>query len=191
MENTEQKNYDFVILMNALGLISLSLVLIIAFYFQLEKSELPCPLCLLQRVGFILAGFGFFFNIYYKVKNTHYAMIIIGCMVTILVATRQILLHIMPGEAGYGSAFFGIHLYSWAFITSILCILGVVLIMILTELTNKFKVLPSLPLLKKTASALFIFLIAANLVSTVLECGSGQCVGNPVRYELLHHWFSS
>ncbi|WP_336276977.1 disulfide bond formation protein B [Bartonella sp. CB178] len=191
MKNIEQKNYHFVVFMNSLGLIGLSIVLLVAFYYQLMKFELPCPLCLLQRVGLMLAGCGFLLNICNKIKNTHYAMVILGCMVTGIVAIRQIFLHIEPGDLGYGSTFFGLHFYSWTFIISVLCILGVVVVMVLTELSHKFKVLPSLPMLNKTASFLFIFLIAANLVSTVLECGSGQCADDPVRYELLSSWFLS
>jgi len=33
--------------------------------------------------------------------------------------------------------------------------------------------------------AIFALLVAANLLSTVLECGAGQCDDNPVRYLLL------
>ena len=33
-----------------------------------------------------------------------------------MVAMRQILLHIMPGDPGYGSALLGYHYYCWAFI---------------------------------------------------------------------------
>ncbi|WP_455476513.1 disulfide bond formation protein B [Bartonella sp. B17] len=191
MENIEQKNHNFAVFMNSLGLIGLSLVLLVAFYYQLVKFELPCPLCLLQRVGMMLAGCGFLFNICYRIKNTHYAMVILGCMVTSLVAARQIFLHITPDDLGYGSTFWGFHFYTWAFIISVLCILGVLLVMILTEISNKFEVLSSFPMLSKTASFLFIFLIAANLISTVLECGSGQCEDDPVKYELLSNWFSS
>jgi len=35
------------------------------------------------------------------------------------------------------------------------------------------------------AFAIFTLLVAANLLSTVLECGAGQCDDNPVRYLLL------
>ena len=30
------------------------------------------------------------------------------------IAARQILLHIMPGDPGFGSAFLGMHFYTWA-----------------------------------------------------------------------------
>lgn len=47
--------------------------------------------------------------------------------------------------------------------------------------------LPKLDLARwgRMASLLFVLLIAANLISTVLECGAGQCADNPVGYELL------
>ncbi|MBB5074309.1 disulfide bond formation protein DsbB [Bartonella callosciuri] len=191
MENIEQKNPHFVIFLNVLGLIGLSIVLMVAFYYQLVRFELPCPLCLLQRVGLILAGCGFLLNIHHKVKNTHYGMVILGCMVTSIVAARQVFLHITPDDLGYGSTFFGLHFYTWAFIISVLCILAVSCLMILSEVADKFKTFTPFPILSKMASFLFIFLIAANLVSTVLECGGGQCADDPVRYELLSSWFPS
>ncbi|MCZ2158687.1 disulfide bond formation protein B [Bartonella sp. 220] len=191
MENVEQKNPHFVVFMNTLGLIGLSIVLLVAFYYQLVKFELPCPLCLLQRVGLMLAGCGFLLNIHHKVKHTHYGMVILGCMVTSSVAVRQVLLHITPDDLGYGSTFFGLHFYTWALIISLLCILGVSVAMILGELAHKVKVFSPLPIFNRTASFLFVFLIAANLISTILECGSGQCADDPVRYELLSGWSSS
>ncbi|MET3590467.1 disulfide bond formation protein DsbB [Bartonella silvatica] len=191
MQQVEQKNPHFVILMNTLGLIGLSVALAVAFYYQLVKFELPCPLCLLQRVGLMLAGCGFLLNIHYKVKNTHYGMVILGCMVTSIVAARQVFLHITPDDLGYGSTFFGLHFYTWAFIISVLCILAVAFLMILGELAHKFKAFSPFPLLSRTASFLFIFLIAANLFSTILECGGGQCADDPVEYELLSNWFPS
>ncbi|WP_336288163.1 MULTISPECIES: disulfide bond formation protein B [unclassified Bartonella] len=191
MENIEQKNHHCVIFINCLGLIGLSIVLLVAFYYQLVKFELPCPLCLLQRVGLILAGCGFLLNIHHKIKNTHYSMVILGCMVTSIIAARQIFLHITPDDLGYGSMFLGFHFYTWAFIISVLCILAVIFILILSELPYEFKLFSHFPMFHKIVSGVFVFLIAANLVSTILECGSGQCADDPVEYELLVDWFSS
>ncbi|CAG2378447.1 disulfide bond formation protein [Burkholderia sola] len=36
--------------------------------------------------------------------------------------------------------------------------------------------------------AVFGLTIIANLVSTLLECGGGQCASDPVVYELLEHF---
>ncbi|MCE1658450.1 disulfide bond formation protein B, partial [Enterobacter hormaechei] len=41
---------------NLIGLFAISAVLTLAFYYQLVLSELPCPLCLLQRAGMIMIG---------------------------------------------------------------------------------------------------------------------------------------
>jgi hypothetical protein len=45
--------------------------------------------------------------------------------------------------------------------------------------------LPVFTGLNKAVTWLFVGLIAMNLVSTVLECGAGQCDDNPVFYQLL------
>ena len=37
----------------------------------------------------------------------------------------------------------------------------------------------------KAVAILFTLLIAANLLSTVLECGAGQCDDDPTYYQLL------
>lgn len=49
-------------LVNMVGLLGICVSLVIAFYYQLVMHELPCPLCLLQRIGLIIAGFGFLFK---------------------------------------------------------------------------------------------------------------------------------
>ena len=37
---------------------------------------------------------------------------------------RQVLLHILPGDPGYGGEVLGLHLYSWAFIVFATIIAG-------------------------------------------------------------------
>lgn len=76
-----------------------------SLYYQLVRHELPCPICLLQRAGLIIAGFGFLFNLCFGLRGIHYGMVIIGSILTGVMASRQICLHIMPGDTGYGSAF--------------------------------------------------------------------------------------
>ena len=49
--------------LNLLGLLGVNAVLLVAFYYQLAQGELPCPLCLLQRAGFVAAGIGFLLNL--------------------------------------------------------------------------------------------------------------------------------
>ncbi|MEO2032220.1 MAG: disulfide bond formation protein B [Planctomycetaceae bacterium] len=43
--------------------LAISVVLLGAFWIQLVGGEYPCPLCLLQRMGFFAAGFGIALNL--------------------------------------------------------------------------------------------------------------------------------
>jgi disulfide bond formation protein DsbB len=102
--------------LNALGLYSIALVLAIAFAAQLLLGELPCPLCLLQRIQFAMLAVGPILNLRYGPRPSHYGISLLVAIAGAGFAARQILLHIMPGDTGYGSALFGYHYYTWAFI---------------------------------------------------------------------------
>ena len=49
--------------LNALALLGVCGVLLAAFYWQIARGELPCPLCLLQRAALLGAGLGFMLNV--------------------------------------------------------------------------------------------------------------------------------
>src|SRR6266478_697147 len=104
------------ITLNALSLYAVALVLTAAFAAQLTLHELPCPLCLLQRILFATLAIGPILNIRFGPRPSHYAMSLFAAVAGAVVSTRQVLLHIMPGDAGYGSALLGYHYYTWAFI---------------------------------------------------------------------------
>src|ERR1700682_873460 len=102
--------------LNALGLYAVALVLAAAFAAQLPLHELPCPLCLLQRIQFAALAIGPILNIRWGPRPSHYALSLLAAAVGAAFSTRQILLHIMPGDAGYGTALLGYHYYSLALI---------------------------------------------------------------------------
>ena len=102
--------------LNALGLYAIALVLVVAFAAQLALGELPCPLCLLQRIQFAMLALGPVLNVRFGPRPSHYAVSLLIAIAGAGFAMRQILLHIMPGDAGYGSALLGYHYYTWAFI---------------------------------------------------------------------------
>ncbi|ECF4921689.1 TPA: disulfide bond formation protein B [Salmonella enterica subsp. indica] len=175
----------FVHLINIIGLLGICVILVIAFYYQVVRHELPCPLCLLQRVGFIIIGFGFLFNLYFGLRGLHYGMVIIGSILTGVMASRQMFLHIMPGDAGYGSTFLGLHFYTWSLIISVLIMAAVAVALAINSMNITFRSLNINPALFSIAGWVFLFLITSNLISTVLECGGGECAANPVLYNLL------
>src|SRR5262249_8113042 len=78
---------------NALGLFAIALVLLVAFAAQLLLHELPCPLCLLQRIQFALLAVGPILNIRFGLRPSHYAVSLLTAVAGAAFAARQILLH--------------------------------------------------------------------------------------------------
>lgn len=111
-------------------------------------------------------------------------MVIIGSILTGVMASRQICLHIMPGDTGYGSAFLD-YTFIRTLITSILIIIAVAVILAISSMNVAFRSLNINPDLFSIVGWVFLLLITANLISTVLECGGGECAANPVTYKLL------
>ena len=66
--------------LNALGLFTISTVLIFTFADQLVLNDLPCQLCILQRAAFVVAGFGLALNLRFGPRASHYAVMIIGAL---------------------------------------------------------------------------------------------------------------
>src|SRR4029453_2373093 len=118
------------ITLNTLSLYAVALVLAAAYAAQFILHELPCPLCLLQRILFAALAIGPILNVRFGPRASHYALSLFAAVAGAVASTRQVLLHIMPGDAGYGSALLGYHYYTWAligFIAAIVLIAAVLL----------------------------------------------------------------
>ena len=173
-------------LLNLLGLLGVSLVLLVAFYYQLFQNELPCPICLLQRGCFMALGIGFALNLSAGPSRLHDAMILVSGLLGAGTALRQMLVHIGPGDAGYGSPLLGIHFYTWAFVAFAGAILYVaVLLFVAAREDRPARRTEGAGLLGRLALWLFVLVVGANLLSTLLECGFGACADNPTFYEWL------
>lgn len=166
---------------NLLGLQALITLLFISFYVQLIMHELPCPLCLLQRVAFVGVGVAIIFNLTIKIRPLHYGLMLLSALLGLVAASRQVLLHIIPGDAGYGPPVLGLHIYTWS---AILFFTILVLGMIALLFDKGFHQVAKSKLITITI-ALFLTLVAANAISALLECGLGACPGNPTTYQLL------
>tara|TARA_R110000868_G_scaffold53661_8_gene168127 strand:- start:667 stop:1230 length:564 start_codon:yes stop_codon:yes gene_type:complete len=171
---------------NFLEVTGVMLVLLMAFIMQFAFNELPCPLCLLQRFGFMAIAFGFLLNFRFGFRPSHYAIILLSSLFTSFVALRQIALHVLPGTGHYGSAVFGLHLYTWSYIVSMLIIISTsALLGIDRQYLEKAR---KNVYWQYVIQALFIFLVfltVSNIVSAVLECGFTACPENPAGYVLL------
>lgn len=174
-------------LLNAVGLLGLSGILAVAFGYQFALGELPCPLCLLQRVRFVAAGIGLALNVAVGSRPSHYAMVILSAMAGGAVSIRQILLHIVPGTGSYGSALFGLHFYTWSLIAFVGIILAACTMLMLDRqlapAANAAR--PERPRGLVLASLLlFLALTLLNAGATFAECGFGLCPDDPTDYQL-------
>ncbi|HTO47894.1 MAG TPA: disulfide bond formation protein B [Burkholderiales bacterium] len=171
--------------LNAVALLGICAVLGVAFYWQIVRGELPCPLCLVQRAAFLGAGLGFMLNVRFGSSESHYGIAIASALVGGAVAARQVLLHVVPGTGSYGSELLGWHLYTWGAVAFFLIALFAAgLLFIEAQFAE------GVSEWRPTATAqvlgwLFVLIALGNAVSTLLECGVGSCPDNPTGYELL------
>ncbi len=163
---------------NHLALVAVIGVLSYAFVDQLYFGELPCPLCLMQRMGFVFIGFALVLNIRFGAHSSHYGWGIMGGLVGMMVSLRQVLLHVLPGDKGFGATFLELHFYTWAFVGYFGLLAGQAILLMLPN-----RDIRSRSLFSSTLIIIFALLVLGNLVSTLLECGIGPCADDPVKYD--------
>ncbi|MEI2785830.1 MAG: disulfide bond formation protein B [Candidatus Nanopelagicales bacterium] len=170
-------------------------VLLGAFTIQFAEGEFPCPLCMLQRYGMILSTLGALWVIMQarrgELTPARYAqglgLGVLGAAAGALVSVRQILLHIKPGDPGYGSPVMGYHLYTWALITFYVVILFVAAVSILAPVG-----IPEAPDSKAALTVssvvvwLFVILVAANVIAIIFLEGFALVLpDDPDSYNLI------
>lgn len=170
-------------LLNDIFLLAMMLViaeiLTFAMILQYRGGEIPCPLCLLQRVAMFGVCFGIILHFRDGASARNDGLSMIFALFLLIVAARQTLLDIYPrpGHAYIGSAIFGIHMPVWSVIISVAILLAFAI---------RFAVLggensrgDERPELMSRAAALLgyyvIALCAINFVSVVLQCGLDAC----------------
>ena len=177
MHNQEK----FQLFINKLGLGLLVLIFLVSFYIQFVWHDLPCPLCLLQRIAFSACGIALMFNLFIEIRPRHYGMLQLAALLGFSSSVRQILLHIVPNDPGYGPPIFGIHIYTWSCIIFAFIIICSSLALFYDRGFHKTK--PSG--FTKALAAIFLLMIIVNAVSVLMECGLGVCPANPTSYKLL------
>jgi len=173
---------------NAFGVLGLCGILLGAYYVQFANGELPCPLCLLQRLAVIGVAFGAMLNLRYGIHPKHYAISLLSAIFGACVSARQILLHIAPGSDGYGSPVLGMHLYTWAFVVFVVTITLIGLMLLSEQQYGEYdeqKDTRDLDNFVQIVFFLVLIITAANVVTTYLECGLKQCPANPTSYIIL------
>ncbi|MGD9501002.1 MAG: disulfide bond formation protein B [Methyloceanibacter sp.] len=177
-------------ILNFVGAAALLGVLVGAYIYQFHFRELPCTLCLLQRLAMIGVAFGAVMNLVLGPDPRHYGVCLVSAAFGITVSTRQTLLHINPyfntetGEPtleaatnpAFGHAVLGLDLYVWGVV-----IFATVILTTGIALFFRGQFAPARQdsqwldrLAAIGVGALFIA-AATETVTAFMECGLGDC----------------
>ncbi|MFE3317001.1 disulfide bond formation protein B [Nocardia sp. NPDC059195] len=165
------------------------------FAVQFIDWEYPCPLCMLQRMFMVLAALGGAFIVRKGMNGVIVArdyavgwgLAIIGCVGGGFTAWRQTMLHILPGDPGYGGAVLGLHLYVWALVLYIAAIATIGVVTTFSYPTAATVIPPALALIGKLALWFCGLVIAANLVVVFgLEGLHWKLPDDPACYRLFY-----
>ncbi|HXU52723.1 MAG TPA: disulfide bond formation protein B [Casimicrobiaceae bacterium] len=179
-------NYTFLLLVLAV----VAGILVAAMAMQYLKGELPCPLCLLQRVAMLGVCFGIVLSLRGGFSYRYTGISLVSAVFLLIVAARQTLLDIYPrpGHAYIGSAVLGMHMPVWSVIVALALLLAYAVEMaVLGRAASLDRVgIERFPRLQRIAGGLCAVVVAIaviNLVSAFVQCGLGEC--HTFSYKLL------
>ncbi|YBV96834.1 disulfide bond formation protein B [Phyllobacteriaceae bacterium JZ32] len=161
---------------------AIAAILTAAMTMQYVWGELPCPLCLLQRVALFGVCFGIMqqFRNGFSYQNTGLSLLF--TIFLLVVSVRQTLLDIYPrpGHEYIGTAIFGLHMPVWSILIALALLIAYALKLILWGGSDGLRNarLADYPVIRTLATLLSLYVIAIALVnfgSVVLQCGLNEC----------------
>jgi disulfide bond formation protein DsbB len=171
-------------------LAGLAIVLTMATVLQLAFGEVPCPLCLLERVAMFGCCFGIVRQLHAGETETGSergtGLGLVFALMLLVISVRQTLLDIAPrpGHAYVGQAVMGLHMPVWCVVIAVGLLAGFALRLALFGAPRA--TMEAVGLLHRSARLLEAYvalLCAVNFVAVVLQCGLGEC--HPSGYRLL------
>lgn len=171
----------------------LILILLMAFGVQFAEGEPPCPLCVLQRIGLMLCALGPLYlligqrdgEVAVRDVATAGGIGILAGLFGVAASTRQVLLHILPNDPGFGAPVLGLHLYTWCLIAFLAHIAASGVMLIGTAWLSDRRIAPW-RYTGATAAALAL-VIVLNIFSVIAEAGlNWDLPENPTRYLLFN-----
>ena len=186
-------SFKLVVLFTHLNILALCAVLLGAFGFQWLGGEIPCPLCVLQRVGFMLCAISLS-SVLYAIRDQRltyadlvkaHALATVCAVFGAIVAARQVLLHILPGDPGFGTPVMSVHLYTWSLITfgSQILASGIFILTLTPNESRTFDM--KYGGFSRWINSLLFFIVLANLLSVFASAGlAWQLPGDPTQYLL-------
>ncbi len=157
----------------------LSAVLTAAMVMQFAFGEIPCPLCLLQRVAMFGCCFGLLHQLRARESERGGGIALLFALLLLVIAARQTLLDIVPrpGHAYIGTAVFGLHMPVWSVVIGVCLLLALALRLTLFG-APRFLPPAGRPPLARAARLLEFYVVlicTLNFASVVLQCGFDQC----------------
>lgn len=155
-------------------------VLTAALAIQYGSGELPCPLCLLQRVAMLGVCFGLMLNFRHGFSDRNLGLSLLFSVFLLVVAVRQTLLDIYPrpGHAYVGTAVLGLHMPVWSVLIAVALITAIALKLCIIGTEEGAKPPERNSLFGRLATMLSLYVIGLALVnfgSVVIQCGIGEC----------------
>lgn len=176
--------------LNLLGMLAMVGVLAGAYGYQFAHEELPCTLCLLQRLAMIAVALGAAMNVTLGPDPRHYGVILVSAGLGGAVSLRQMLLHINPffdttksvptleatTNPAFGEPVFGLHLYVWGLLLFAVVIIAVGIVMLFRgQFDRREPESGSIRRLGHIGVGLLVLIAAAQAITTFMECGFGDC----------------
>jgi len=162
-----------------LMVLALAAILTAAMILQVGFGEIPCPLCLLQRVAMFGCCFGLIRQLRAEESERGSGSGLVFAVLLLVISARQTLLDIVPrpGHAYVGQAVFGIHMPVWSVVIAVVLLAGFA---IRFALFGAPRAAPDTgdSLMRRCARGLeiyVVFLCAINFIAVVLQCGLGEC----------------
>ncbi|NGO77401.1 disulfide bond formation protein B [Streptomyces sp. YC504] len=164
---------------------------------QFISWDYPCPLCMVQRMFMLLAALGAAWIVRRGMSGTvtgrdymmGWGMALVAVMAGGFTSWRQTMLHILPGDKGYGSPVLGLHMYVWAWILFMASVVAVGIVLTFAHHTSDTE-LPTSPLYRTAGLVVLGFVglvIAVNLVAVFfLEGFHWFLPDDPSRYQFFH-----
>ncbi|MFC7305803.1 disulfide bond formation protein B [Streptomyces monticola] len=164
---------------------------------QFLSWDYPCPLCMVQRMFMLLAALGAATIVRRGMTGTvsgrdymmGWGLALVACIGGGFTAWRQTMLHILPGDKGYGAPVLGLHMYVWAWILFMASVVAIGIVLTFAHLTAD-RTIPTSGAYWMAGRAVLWFIgavIAVNLVAVFCEEGFNWFLpDDPKRYELFY-----
>jgi len=157
-------------------------ILGMAMLLQYAGGELPCPLCLLERVAMMGICLGIVLHIRggFSWHNTGTSLLF--AVLLLVIAARQSLLDITPrpGHAYVGSAILGLHMPVWGVVIGLGILVAFSLKIALLGSggrleATRIEAFPALAAAGRLLSLALVAVVLVNAVSVIVQCGAGEC----------------